>query len=255
MAALPYIQLYVSDYLADTQHLTTEEHGAYMLLIFSYWQTGKPLKVSRLQTLARTFNERWPDVKETLSEFFTESNGEWIHSRIEEDLDKVKAKSIKNSEAGKASALARALKKQQESNDCSTNVVTNVPTKRQPKANHTDTDTDTDTDTIYIVESLQYLNDVTGRQFKKSSELSARLKEYSIDDIKLVIDYKAREWMGGDMQKYLRPQTLFNSNKFESYLNDAKQGIPHEKQQRTNKPNNKQQVEQYFSDPNNLRDF
>ncbi len=29
----------------------------------------------------------------------------------------------------------------------------------------------------------------------------------------------------------------------------------HEKQQRTNQPNNKQQVEQYFSDPNNLRDF
>ena len=104
MAALPYIQLYVADYLADTQHLTAEEHGAYMLLIFNYWQTGKPLKVSRLQSLARMFNDRWTDVHETLSEFFEEVDGVWIHKRIEMDLEAVKAKSKKNSDAGKASA-------------------------------------------------------------------------------------------------------------------------------------------------------
>jgi uncharacterized protein YdaU (DUF1376 family) len=40
MAALPYMQFHIAEYLADTSHLTTEEHGAYLLLIFNYWQRG-----------------------------------------------------------------------------------------------------------------------------------------------------------------------------------------------------------------------
>ena len=77
-----------------------------------------------------------------------------------------------------------------------------------------------------MIEGLDYLHLVTGRKFRKSPELSARLKDYSINEVKQVIDYKAKEWMGGDMQKYLRPQTLFNATKFESYLNDSMQNIP-----------------------------
>lgn len=79
-----------------------------------------------------------------------------------------------------------------------------------------------------VTEVLDYLHTVTGRKFRKSTELSARLKDYSVDEIKQVIDYKAKEWMGRDMQKYLRPQTLFNATKFEGYLNDSNQLIPTE---------------------------
>jgi Uncharacterized protein conserved in bacteria len=69
MAALPYMQFYVADYLADTMHLSTEEHGAYLLLIFNYWQTGKPLPKNRLAGIARLSNERWTDVERSLNEF------------------------------------------------------------------------------------------------------------------------------------------------------------------------------------------
>lgn len=140
MAALPYMQFYVADYLADTTHLTAEEHGAYMLLLFSYWQTGKPLRIDRLATVARIPNERWPSVADTLSEFFHVTETHWVQFRVEADLEAVNSKVVTASNAGKASARAKALKKQQELNDRSTNVA--IPLQRN--GNHKDTDTDTD---------------------------------------------------------------------------------------------------------------
>ncbi|MFJ7315254.1 DUF1376 domain-containing protein [Pseudomonas sp. NPDC098747] len=86
MAALPYMQLYVADYLADTMHLTTEEHGAYLLLIFNYWQTGKPIPKVRLSRIARVPSERWPEIQGALSEFFEDDGESWIHLRIERDI-------------------------------------------------------------------------------------------------------------------------------------------------------------------------
>lgn len=142
MAALPYMQLYVADYLADTMHLTTEEHGAYLLLIFNYWQTGKPIPVSRLARITRLSNERWTDVERSLGEFFNERDNEWVHDRIERDLDAVRATQEQRIAAGKASAEARkqAAKpsKSRPRNDRSTTVeqtsngnATNIEEKRR----------------------------------------------------------------------------------------------------------------------------
>ncbi len=89
MAALPYMQLYIADYLADTMHLSAEEHGAYLLLMFNYWQTGKPIPKNRLAKIARLTNERWVDVEPSLREFFCDNGDEWMHLRIEEDLASV----------------------------------------------------------------------------------------------------------------------------------------------------------------------
>ena len=49
--------------------------------------------------------------------------------------------------------------------------------------------------------------------------INARLAEgYTLEDFFTVIDKKCAEWKGTDMEKYLRPETLFGS-KFENYLN------------------------------------
>lgn len=120
MAALPYMQLYVADYLADTGHLTTEEHGAYLLLIFNYWQTGKPLRKDRLSTVARLSNDRWVSVESVLKEFFHDNGETWVHFRIEADLASVQESVENASKAGKASALARQRKNELKANARST---------------------------------------------------------------------------------------------------------------------------------------
>jgi len=142
MAALPYMQFYVADYLADTMHLTTEEHGAYLLLIFNYWQTGKPLPKARLARIARMTNERWTPVEQALSEFFADDGETWIHERIEQDLSIVKRMQNQRSKAGKASAKSRG--KSTPKNTCSTPVATVEQQASNGKSTKSLTDTDTE---------------------------------------------------------------------------------------------------------------
>jgi uncharacterized protein YdaU (DUF1376 family) len=113
------MQLYVSDYLADTAHLNAQQHGAYMLLLMNYWQREKPLDNTgdRLAFVARMTPQEWNENKEILAEFFTVDGNEWTHSRIELDLNRVKEKSAQASFAGRASAVKRALNHKEEDKD------------------------------------------------------------------------------------------------------------------------------------------
>lgn len=79
-------------------------------------------------------------------------------------------------------------------------------------------------------EVISYLNERLGSRYRPDIEknrrlIAARLNEKrTIEDFKAVIDVKCMEWKGTDMEKYLRPETLF-SNKFESYLNQPVMNI------------------------------
>jgi len=76
----------------------------------------------------------------------------------------------------------------------------------------------------YAQEIIKYLNEQAGTSFSVQGSnqelIVARLKEgFMIEDFKLVIDKKVKDWKGTDWSKYLRPVTLFNKSKFENYLN------------------------------------
>ena len=83
-----------------------------------------------------------------------------------------------------------------------------------------------------VEQVISHLNSLVNTRYRPTNVntikvITARLKEgYSVDDLKLVVSYKCDEWMGTDMQKYLRPETLFRPSKFEGYLNAATSGAP-----------------------------
>ena len=75
-----------------------------------------------------------------------------------------------------------------------------------------------------LKEIVSYLNDKTEKNYRYNSKetiklIKARINDgFTIDDFKKVIDNKTNDWLNTEMDKFLRPSTLFG-NKFENYLN------------------------------------
>lgn len=72
-------------------------------------------------------------------------------------------------------------------------------------------------------EIIDYLNEKAGKRFKVNEKtkahINARVNDgYTLADFRAVIEKKVAEWRGTEMDKFLRPETLFGT-KFESYLN------------------------------------
>ena len=237
MASLPYMQLYVADYLADTYHLTTEEHGAYFLMLMNYWQTAKPLKSERIASLVRMDKESFAEIEPTLKEFFTvNENGDWVHDRIQADLKGALDKSVKATESAKKRWAKKALNNEPKK-DGNANASANVEETQSPKSRVNEskvnqTKEDTKDIIIEVVEekslaekTIDYLNQQTGKGYQYADAhlklINARIKDGATEEqLAYVIDVKVKEWVNNaEFKKYLRPSTLFAPSKFDTYLN------------------------------------
>ena len=119
-----WMPVYIGDYLSDTQLLTTEQHGAYLLLIMAYWKNRKPLpdddKV--LRAIARLEQKQWKSCRAVLEPFFTVCDGFWQHKRIESELERASFLQEKASErAQKAATVRWERERQRVENDATSN--------------------------------------------------------------------------------------------------------------------------------------
>ena len=108
----PFMQLYVGDYLGDTRHLTTEQHGAYLLLLMTMWRSDgvlsdDPAKLARIAGLTVA---RWKRISDEIMAFFTPCEGGLTQARLAAELTIADEKSEKNSQAGRIGGRAKALK-------------------------------------------------------------------------------------------------------------------------------------------------
>lgn len=95
-------------HVADTVHLSAEEHGCYIRLLFSYWRSGPPKDDDRV--LARIVGQsvdEWAEVRPMVVPFFEVLHGQWLHWRTDDELQAAYEAIEKSSRAGKAAAKAR----------------------------------------------------------------------------------------------------------------------------------------------------
>ena len=114
MAQFPYLPLWTDAYLADTSHLSTIEHGAYLLLLMAMWRNKSTLQNDDklLARYARLNAGQWRRIKPTILGFFDVTESEISQGRLTDEYEAVKRKSIVNT----FNANARWLKEKEKVN-------------------------------------------------------------------------------------------------------------------------------------------
>jgi uncharacterized phage protein (TIGR02220 family) len=223
-----WMPLYVADYLADTTRLTTEQHGAYLLLLIDYWRNGRPPNDDRvLAQITGLTLTRWLNHRPVLERFFTVDNGVWSQKRADEEMQKavelqanLSGRGKKGAEArwGNATANATSITQAEPSP-----MPADAPSPSPSPTSNSKTLSGRPDFKAEASEILNFLNAKTGKKYKPVAAniemIVARLREgFSCEDIRAVVAKKCRDWKGDDkMDTYLRPKTLFSRTNFANY--------------------------------------
>lgn len=128
MSAPPFMPLYVADYLGDTRHLTTEQHGAYLLLLMAMWRAGGrvPAEGEKLARIVGLTPAKWAKLEEDVLAFFRVEAGDLVHRRMEKELMRYTKTVEKRRDAGSRGGRAKSLK----SNDTTLANATDLPEQK-----------------------------------------------------------------------------------------------------------------------------
>lgn len=135
MSAPPYMPLYVADYLGDTRHLSTEQHGAYLLLLMAMWRAGgslpaDPAKLARITGMTAA---RWARISDDVLEFFDAEDGAITHGRVQKEIEKYSRTSDARKESGARGGRAKALKTQEVDLASATDLLEQKPAISEPE--------------------------------------------------------------------------------------------------------------------------
>lgn len=110
MAEFPAMPLFTDAYLGDTTHLTTIEHGAYLLLLITSWRArGNTLPDNdrMLARYAKCTMGQWARIRPILEPFFSISSDGWVQGRLMDEAAHVRQVRESQRANGVSSALKR----------------------------------------------------------------------------------------------------------------------------------------------------
>ena len=105
MAQFPSLPLWTDAYLGDTTHLTTLEHGAYLLLLIAAWRSPNcrlPNDDKMLARYTKLTPTQWKRIKPMILSFFDEKDNWLYQGRLSDESSFVKQKSKRQSDKAKA---------------------------------------------------------------------------------------------------------------------------------------------------------
>lgn len=100
---------YIRDYVATTMHLSTEQHGALLLLLGAYWVNQGPIPDDDawLAGTTRLAPKVWAKHRPVIAAFFTVEAGVWKQNRADAEISKNRLAQEKRREGGRKTASAR----------------------------------------------------------------------------------------------------------------------------------------------------
>lgn len=104
MAEFPSLPLWTDAYLADTRHLSTQEHGAYLLLLMEAWRRptcSLPDDDTLLARLSGLSIDEWLKIKSLVLDFwqYDGRRKEWRQLRLVKERDYVSSLTTKRKDA------------------------------------------------------------------------------------------------------------------------------------------------------------
>ena len=161
--SLPYMPLYVADYLSATSHLDAAQSGAYLHLIMHYWQKGSlPTEDKFLARIAKMTTRQWDASKPIIKAFFTD---DWKHDRIEKELLHALKKSEARSASGVTGNFVKSLKRK-EAGIANANANASQ-TARKPLASSSGLDSEIEANASINKSSLRSDSSILSEQFRR----------------------------------------------------------------------------------------
>lgn len=231
-----WIKLEVGAWVKDTQKLNMECLGALLQLTFELHDSPNKgcfrFAFDLLSNLFRTSEEKAKNIVQKLSDSgvldvdFHDDNTVTIRSRRitrEAEIQRIR------SEAGKKGGRPKSKRKAKEKQTSYSysNSKNDSYSKKKDRGVGKGKGFENE-----ITEIITYLNELADRDFNPETEshrkhIRSRLKEgFTPEVLKAIVVYKVRQWKGDAKgETWLRPQTLFNSDKCAIYRDEVATAI------------------------------
>lgn len=111
-ANLDCLNLSTSAYLADTQHLSLAQHGAYLLILMTMRRARGWIKDDErvLSNICKLSPAKWRKIAPEIRALLIERDGKLTQKRLLSDVEKDSKTVSKNRENGRAGGIAKSLK-------------------------------------------------------------------------------------------------------------------------------------------------